>query len=372
MKTVLANAAIAVLMLSAVTWADDCNGNGVPDEQDVAEGTSYDCDGDLVPDECELDCDGDGFIDDCESDADLDGDGVPDNCEPDCNGNTIPDDFECEQGWVADCDGDLVPDSCAIESLRVGDCNGNGVPDVCDLADGWDIDQNGIVDGCECLADIAAPDEPGIQDGVVNVDDLLCVLGFWGSEIEAGDVDKDGLVTIDDLLRVLDEWGVCRRRCCVSVPETWSSCQYLYEDECESLDADPVLESSFGEVGTVCEIDSCGLIDVPDGGGVPGGGITVPDGVDVCEYLCQLDKNDPSGWPPEFQTAPPDVIQGIWDILIDGLIDSYGCEPCPSAPTGACCNAAIGACVDDFVEAECTLPGTEWLGAGSTCDDDCD
>jgi hypothetical protein len=31
----------------------DCNGNGIPDECDIAEGTSQDCNGDGTPDECE-------------------------------------------------------------------------------------------------------------------------------------------------------------------------------------------------------------------------------------------------------------------------------------------------------------------------------
>ncbi|MFH0981599.1 MAG: dockerin type I domain-containing protein [Planctomycetota bacterium] len=36
------------------TSVPDCNGNGVPDDQDIAAGTSDDCDASGVPDECEL------------------------------------------------------------------------------------------------------------------------------------------------------------------------------------------------------------------------------------------------------------------------------------------------------------------------------
>ncbi len=48
--------------------AGDCNGNGVPDKQDISSGTSLDCDGDGVPDECMpcLDTDGNGLLDPCE------------------------------------------------------------------------------------------------------------------------------------------------------------------------------------------------------------------------------------------------------------------------------------------------------------------
>jgi hypothetical protein len=42
----------------------DCNGNGVPDVQDIAEGTSLDCNKNNVPDECDVigDLDGDGLV----------------------------------------------------------------------------------------------------------------------------------------------------------------------------------------------------------------------------------------------------------------------------------------------------------------------
>jgi hypothetical protein len=54
----------------------DCNDNGVPDDEDIADGRSDDCDGNGVPDECQADSDGDGVIDACEPDCD--GDGITD------------------------------------------------------------------------------------------------------------------------------------------------------------------------------------------------------------------------------------------------------------------------------------------------------
>jgi hypothetical protein len=46
----------------------DCNANGVDDVEDIAFGTSGDCDGNSVPDSCEgcQDCDGNGLLDSCE------------------------------------------------------------------------------------------------------------------------------------------------------------------------------------------------------------------------------------------------------------------------------------------------------------------
>jgi predicted outer membrane repeat protein len=57
----------------------DCNGNGVDDRADIADGFSADCDDNRVPDECDADCDHDGRPDGCE--ADCDGNGTPDDCE---------------------------------------------------------------------------------------------------------------------------------------------------------------------------------------------------------------------------------------------------------------------------------------------------
>jgi hypothetical protein len=133
-----------------------------------------------------------------------------------------------------------------------------------------------------------------------------------------------------------------------------------------SPDASSGDSSDIPDLGDILD-DSGSVPAIPDATG----GITVPSGVNECDYLCLLDKNDPDGWPPEFQTAPPDVIQGIWDILVDGLLENYGCDPCPGPPVGACCNEATGTCLDDLTEAECTFPGTRWLGVGSTCDGDC-
>jgi hypothetical protein len=45
---------------------NDCNNNGVEDIEDIANGTSQDCDGNLIPDECQSDCDGDGTPDACD------------------------------------------------------------------------------------------------------------------------------------------------------------------------------------------------------------------------------------------------------------------------------------------------------------------
>jgi predicted outer membrane repeat protein len=149
----------------------DCNGNGIGDVCDVADSTSFDCDQNNVPDECQPDCDGDGFIDACDNNADVDGDGIPDNCEEDCNGNTIPDDFEIELGLVQDCNENGVPDECDIADGTVDDCNGNNILDSCDIADGTeeDCNENGVLDSCD------------VEEILQLEEDLI------GSDVESGD-----------------------------------------------------------------------------------------------------------------------------------------------------------------------------------------
>jgi hypothetical protein len=65
----------------------DCNGNGIPDPEDIAAETSDDCNENGIPDECEiaadpdLDADGSGILDECELLGDLDGDGDIDTAD---------------------------------------------------------------------------------------------------------------------------------------------------------------------------------------------------------------------------------------------------------------------------------------------------
>ena len=108
--------------------ASDCNGNGIPDADEIAGGAD-DCDGNGVLDECEVfggDCDGNGVLDVCETLPDCDADGVSD--------------CEAIAGGATDCDQDGVPDVCT---------GGAGIPDT--IADAEPMDANSTVTGStEC------------------------------------------------------------------------------------------------------------------------------------------------------------------------------------------------------------------------------
>jgi hypothetical protein len=108
----------------------DCNSNGRADGCDVQDGTSPDCNGNAIPDECEQDCDDDGIPDACDLD-------------PDCNANGFSDSCDIAGGTSTDCDANGVPDECQP------DCDLDGLPDACES----DADGNGFPDGCgDCPA----------------------------------------------------------------------------------------------------------------------------------------------------------------------------------------------------------------------------
>ena len=178
----------------------DCNNNGICDADELLDGTVEDCDGNGVPDECE-------DIDDCNDNGLNDACDIADGTVEDCNANNIPDECDIAGGTSSDCNANGIPDEC--ESLA--DCNDNGLNDACDIAYGtsYDTNGNGIPDECECAADIAGPGGQGFPDGIVGVNDLLAVIGYWGSSSPGGDVDGDGFVGVHDLLLVISAWGPC-------------------------------------------------------------------------------------------------------------------------------------------------------------------
>ena len=120
----------------------DCNGNAVPDDQDIVAGTSLDCNSNTVPDECETDC----------------------------NDNSVPDDCDIAGGTSLDIDGNGIPDECDM----LADLDGDGVVGITDfliLLGAWG----------RC-PDPCPPSCPADLDGDCNVGitDFLLLLGSWG------------------------------------------------------------------------------------------------------------------------------------------------------------------------------------------------
>ena len=221
----------------------DCNGNGIPDECDIALGTSQDFNGNGIPDECKPPPSNDA----CSAAmAVSEGsfpfttigattDGLPQFCDGGDGGVTFEDDtwflytptctaevtfsacnaadfdtriavyFEaaCPPNGPLACSDDAA--ECGVTSevtllvtplvnylVRVGATSGGGTGTLtisCPAVE-------------PCPWDCAAP-----NDGVIGINDFLQLLAEWGS---AGDCDFDGGgVGINDFLELLAHWGRC-------------------------------------------------------------------------------------------------------------------------------------------------------------------
>jgi len=76
----------------------------------------------------------------------------------------------------------------------------------------WNLDGEATdADRLQLLAALAASRADVDGDGIVDITDLLAVLGSWGPCPPAGDcapdLDCDGIVGIVDLLVLLNLWG---------------------------------------------------------------------------------------------------------------------------------------------------------------------
>ena len=94
----------------------------------------------------------------------------------------------------------------------IGACCGNGfclniTEDECVAVAGvW----SGMNTDCDdpSICSVSCPEDIN-GDGEVNVDDLLLIVGGWGSNDPDLDVDGNGIVNTDDLLAIIAAWGPC-------------------------------------------------------------------------------------------------------------------------------------------------------------------
>jgi hypothetical protein len=168
----------------------DCDGNGMPDETELASGQAQDCNGNHVPDACDI---ASG------TSADLDHNGVPDECEADCNDNGVPDATDIATGASLDCNTDGVPDECQ------SDADADGVIDACD---GCPQDPGkGSPGACGCGMPDADRDGDGVpdcKDGCPD-DPRKSAPGALGCGVEESDSDGDGVPDAVDLCPGADD-----------------------------------------------------------------------------------------------------------------------------------------------------------------------
>ncbi|MCK4658073.1 MAG: formylglycine-generating enzyme family protein [Phycisphaerae bacterium] len=128
-------AGFALVAGAASVRAGDVDGDGVDDALDVCNntpaGTAVDAEGRPLGD----------IDQDCDTDLDdyaLFQQGFTGSlAAPDCNENGVPDDLDIAMGTSEDCQSNGVPDECDIAAGTSADLNTNGIPDECeDLPEG--------------------------------------------------------------------------------------------------------------------------------------------------------------------------------------------------------------------------------------------
>ncbi len=182
----------------------DCNGNGIDDAVDLANGAA-DCDDNGVPDACQSDSDGDGAIDVCEfcdndpakispgtcgcgvADTDSDSDGTAD-CLDGCN-DLIDSDGDGVVNCIDGCPNDALKTEPGVCGCGVADddSDGDGIKDCNDTCDDRiDSDGDGVSDCVDvCVGNDASGDSDA--DGVCDSNDLCP-----GSD-DFADADTDGI-----------------------------------------------------------------------------------------------------------------------------------------------------------------------------------
>ena len=111
----------------------DCDGDGVPDFQEIASG-AFDCNANMIPDICEISV---------RPDLDTNGNTFIDTCEVDYNANATFDFLDIYTGASQDIDANGIPDECDECNSDTNDCNNNGISDACDVLFGGVTDING-------------------------------------------------------------------------------------------------------------------------------------------------------------------------------------------------------------------------------------
>lgn len=134
---------LPVVMDVRLAFMNDCNQNGIDDLVDIAQGTSEDCDGNDVPDECDNDTDADGFIDACDNCP-----GQPNPGQFDTDGNGTGDACQCNSPY-ADTDADTDVDQSDFGRLQMCLTGVEPIYDESCLC--LDNDHDGDVDGVDVL-----------------------------------------------------------------------------------------------------------------------------------------------------------------------------------------------------------------------------
>ncbi|MCH7904775.1 MAG: hypothetical protein IH944_09450 [Armatimonadetes bacterium] len=108
----------------------------------------------------------------------------------DCDGNGVANSCQIADGSSQDCNSNFVPDACDIADGTSKDANDNGIPDECESPEcPWDVNGDGIVDHhdlVEVVHNMGMCDDPDDcpwdvnGDGIVNGRDVAAVAMHFG------------------------------------------------------------------------------------------------------------------------------------------------------------------------------------------------
>jgi hypothetical protein len=332
----------------------DCNGNGVPDHIDVAQGTSEDCNGNGIPDECDGGCGPPGgggggtVLPGCQE-LDSDNDGAND-CDDQCphtpegeEANEVgcsPSQRDTDGDGVNDAD-DECPDTPTDEaansagcSLSQRDSDGDGVSDADDECPGTAEDVPVDDFGCPRVES-----EDADADGVVDDDDQ-CPDTPAGEEVNAagcscGQRDSDG----DGVDDCLDQ--------CAAEPDVDGDDDGVVDclDNCVDMANADQLDADGDVVGSAC--DNC--VGVANADQADADDDAVGDACDNCVDVRNSDQVDEDG-------------DGVGDACEEAPPDGPEPEPEDPLPGGEGVAGSCGACGGGIPIV--TLPSTLllWIG----------
>lgn len=335
-----------IVDLGAYEVASDCNRNGIVDNLDVDAQTSLDCNGNRIPDECEIresstapggpyfcqldcnrDCDNNGIPDDCQVDSDADG--VIDLCD-ECPGTPT--------GRPVDARGCTLRGACCF---AVGVCFNDLTDESCELVQGRFLGY-----GLTCNSDEDGDGVRGCADRCPE-DPLKSAPGICGCGIPDTDTDGDGVPD-------------CIDPCPLDNPDDADG-----DGLCDSEDPCPNDMDGDTDGDGVCDSEDPCPFDNPDD--------TDGDGVCDSQDGCPLDplKTAPGicgcGTPDtdSDQDGVADCVDACPNTPADLPVDEFGCPA-----IGACC-FPIGVCVSETRRVDCKAVGGIYQGNRSLCAEGC-
>lgn len=238
--TFWATEAAGVGTITNLTIEVECTGSGPENTPGACTDTiDNDCDGvtDCADSDCfgEPACCGDGVCDALENECTC---AIDCGTCIDCNGNGVPDDQDIAACTgdpdCADCNANFIPDGCDIESGTSLDCNGSGMPDECDIRAGVsrDTDVNGIPDECEAGA--CCDGSTGFCAD--NVPMALCTGDerSWSVNTLCAELDPPCAGACCDLLTAVCTENA-RHTACLGAQQRWTGGATCSEAGCEAV-----------------------------------------------------------------------------------------------------------------------------------------